>query len=624
MRGRFPLYYQELFLIRSSIIKILIIQGSLKAFLDNPAESIHANVDPGSLKHVARIVYHWVYKRILFEDLTRNKILSTIELYRLFAASQEDLRFRSLSDIIRAVVLYGDVLSYWKDMDLHPMTKDLLIQLTRVSRPAIEELKVCRSDRILKVGILWVRMLCTVLVPYLPVEKKKSEKTDIATPQINPDKKPPASNGTKESYRFNEPSAAIKDDADLAPLEGPLPPMLDEPAHPELRDTIRSLVQDQDDKSNSLKNNAVVDALSESAKETLQTFGKSIEMAGGQANKWEDMRSDLLEKALSKDAFMAGPIEGTPVGGHEVTVNFGGEQKNTGELFDRPIELSEDLPACELLAQRAQPITRELEKNLYPNLQEKVQLLRFRTNGSLDPARLACGYFSSAIFRSYPVREIADQRGRPVLVIACDGSGSLNSKQMQMVKLLSASYLGATRKTDLKLLAALYHSGTIREGVSGPLVRWIYHPKKSSSTSVRQQALRAVASLPDSGTGVQADALSLSFILDEAKQLARGKMIYLILISDTAWNRSFRTSLSGQEEVYTFFKNSYTEMQDRLNTTLVALGVEAETGFEDLLDTVIPVCSSELDNPELVAKKIGVYVASCIRERKRLCARSEQ
>ena len=33
MRGRFPLYYQELFLIRSSIIKILIIQGSLNNIL---------------------------------------------------------------------------------------------------------------------------------------------------------------------------------------------------------------------------------------------------------------------------------------------------------------------------------------------------------------------------------------------------------------------------------------------------------------------------------------------------------------------------------------------------------------------------------------------------------------
>ena len=104
--------------------------------------------------------------------------------------------------------------------------------------------------------------------------------------------------------------------------------------------------------------------------------------------------------------------------------------------------------------------------------------------------------------------------------------------------------------------------------------------------------------LPDSGTGAQSDALSLAFILNEARQIARGNMIYLIVISDTAWNRSFDNEKSGFEEVRSYFENVYDEMGDKLHTTLVALGVSTETGFEDLLDRVIAVSSEELKTME--------------------------
>ena len=61
-----------------------------------------------------------------------------------------------------------------------------------------------------------------------------------------------------------------------------------------------------------------------------------------------------------------------------------------------------------------------------------------------------------------------------MVLIACDGSGSLNHKQMQMLKLLA--WLESTAKSEIQVLAGLYHSGSIRPGVSGPLVQWIYHP----------------------------------------------------------------------------------------------------------------------------------------------------
>jgi hypothetical protein len=152
--------------------------------------------------------------------------------------------------------------------------------------------------------------------------------------------------------------------------------------------------------------------------------------------------------------------------------------------------------------------------------------------------------------------------------------------------------------------------------VSGPLVQWIYHPQKTPVLT-RKESARALVALPSYGTGAQSDALSLAFMLGEARQLARGRMIYLILLSDCAWNTSFRTGKNGKEEVYAFFETAYQDHPGKLNTTLVALGVAGETGFEALLDKVVVVNEEQLLDPAAVAGRIGTYVASCLKERRR-------
>jgi hypothetical protein len=122
---------------------------------------------------------------------------------------------------------------------------------------------------------------------------------------------------------------------------------------------------------------------------------------------------------------------------------------------------------------------------------------------------------------------------------------------------------------------------------------------------------------PDSGSGAQSDALSLAFMLEEARVLARGRMIYFVVLSDCAWNISFQGGQPGKEEVYSFFRSAYEELKRTLHSTLVGLGVSGETGFEGLLDKVITVQSEELTDYAGVARKIGLYVASCMKERRR-------
>ena len=94
-------------------------------------------------------------------------------------------------------------------------------------------------------------------------------------------------------------------------------------------------------------------------------------------------------------------------------------------------------------------------------------------------------------------------------------------------------------------------------------------------------------------------------------------MIYLILITDCSWNRSFHTEKTGMEEMTGFFQSLKTDMDEKLHTTLVGLGLNGECGFEELLDKVILLDKNELTNTVEAAEKINLYVASCMKERRR-------
>ena len=566
----------------------------LNKYLENPAEHDDLRVDPDSYREVAKIVTKLVQVRLLLEDLSRYPFGTSVEIYRLFSASQQNAKFRSVSEILRAVILYGDILPDWQDQELHPMTRIMLGDLIRRCNPFFDDLPQTPSHRLVHVGIDWVRALCLSLAPYLP-----GPEPEAAEPESVP------GGPGEESYRFKKEKGIRQPTERIRPLDGPTPPTLFDPANQE--QAVKSLVGG---------NNRGKPAEDDFIQQLINDFADAVSKAGGQQPAWEDMRSDVLEHTLRGGDFSQGPIQGNPVEGHEVTVRLGKDEVAGGEIFDRPVELSEDDQAYAELLQSCAPIVQVLKKNLYPNVKEIPEEERLRTSGSLDANRLPMADYSQVIFRRYRIREKADPRGKPVVLIACDGSGSLNHKQMQMLKLLAAAWLESTAKSEIQVLAGLYHSGSIRPGVSGPLVQWIYHPRKTPVLT-RKEATRALVALPPSGTGAQSDALSLAFMLEEARHLARGRMIYLILLSDCAWNRSFNTKNNGKEEVYDFFETAYQEHPGKINTTLVALGVNGETGFEALLDKVLVVNEKQLTEPAAVAGQIGTYVASCLKERRR-------
>jgi len=54
----------------------------------------------------------------------------------------------------------------------------------------------------------------------------------------------------------------------------------------------------------------------------------------------------------------------------------------------------------------------------------------------------------------------------------------------------------------------------------------------------------------------------------------------------------------------------------------VALGVENETGFENLLDKVIKISKKELTDYVAVADRISSFVAGCLKEQRQHSSRN--
>jgi hypothetical protein len=491
------------------------------------------------------------------------------------------------------------------------VTKVLFRKLEEVSEIYFEHLPTAKSHELVVLGEEWVVEICRALAPHLPPPNEEEETKN----RSHMDRLQEEDADSEPRYSNRKKLPELTDH--IPPLDEPKAPALFPPKNPiqqVLSDMVSSMNVGADDTSKDPDREESEDI--KAVAEVLKQFNETLNQSCGQHENWEDIRSEIVERTLKNASFSKGPIEGNPTDGHSVNVHLGGNQEASGESYDRPVELSDNETAYQNLVDEAEPITRSLKRILYPNVEQVAETQRICSGGTLDPARIAMAFFSETIFKRYIIVEEPDKRGRPVLLIACDGSGSLNKDQMAMLKNMACAWLIATAMSRIEVLAALFHSGEYRKNQSGPLVQWMYHPRKTPATS-RKDAARSLVSLPDSGTGAQSDALSLAFMLEEARKIARGRTVYLVLITDCAWNRSFMTEMSGQEEVYNYFQWAYDEFGEKLHTTLVALGVENETGFENLLDKVIKISQQELTDYVAVADRISSFIATCIKEQRR-------
>ncbi|MCK4787825.1 MAG: hypothetical protein KAV87_28985, partial [Desulfobacteraceae bacterium] len=272
----------------------------LRSYMKNPAGADGVTADPATYKKVAETVARWVQTRLLIEDLSRGASLSTVEIYRLFSASQQGIKFNSLSEIIRSVMLYGDVLPDWEDGfdHIHPLTRDLLKDITVTSTPFFEAISLVKRSIVFTVGIhlgfRWIRSVCKAIAKYLPRlrEKEPGKRRDRTTPKIHDIPYPKAKQ--RQEHGFGNEQCHGENAQKIAPLEGPNPPSLHEAI--DAAQHVSNAIMNG--KSGDRAKETKTEIQGEETAEALADFDEAIEGAGGQHREWEDMRSDLVERSL--------------------------------------------------------------------------------------------------------------------------------------------------------------------------------------------------------------------------------------------------------------------------------------------------------------------------------------
>lgn len=595
---------------------------ALKGYLEHADELDQVDVEPAIYKRMAKLVAERVQSRLLLEDLRRAQGLGAVEYYRLFMAAQQATSYPSVPAIVAAVVLFGDVLPDWRSVDLHPLTQSVLQAVWAASEEPLGQLATTRPQALVALGQRWTKAICRSLVAFLPL--KGGPKPSPLRPGLTPDmlESLPKELRERMRQRFSEPSAeSPTPDGKLAPLGDRRPPALFDPESTAASLAAAAAPQLREPGGPGSEGQAGEPGVNPTgpgreASKIVRELSEAVDRAAGQPQGWEDMRSDRVTLALRQAALGEGPMEGSATDGHVVEVSLGDREAHKGEIFERALPLSDDVAAYQALLADAAPVTQALRRNIYPSVAQVPELQRLCVAGGLDPGRLHLGGISEVVFRRFPVAERADERGRPVLLIACDASGSLSKEEMRMAKLLSAGWMLSTVGRRMHVLAALYHSGEVRQGQAAKLVQWMHHPRKTPALG-RKDALRGLLSLPESGTGVQADAVSVTFLVNEAEQVARGATVFLILISDTRWNRCLGGRRDGRLEMLDCVRTLKQRLGDKLHITLVALQQSGLSGFDEVVDAVVPVSRQELKSPPDVAQRIASYVSGCMRERRR-------
>ena len=573
---------------------------------------LHPACQPAAREAAWRQITNALGNRAILEEAARYEGAHYVEHYRLFQASQCSLRFTYLNDVVEAAVLFGDLLPSVDVLSVHPMTRQLLKLLTRHSQPYFLALPETKLRDFLQLFSAWALDLFDAMAPMLP-----SKDADRARP---PRDTAGADRDADTEYSYGDPGHNHKASAsEVPPWEQPQPPILS------LQNNAENALQDIMSARTSPgaaagESDSVADEACNEMREAVNEFQKAVLEASGQTSEWEDVREDILEQKLAAAGFSKGPMEGSPTEGQSVEFTLNGESVG-GQLKDRPTDLCEDPAVVGKLQREAAPISDALRRNLYPSEKEQPHIEHIHTSGQLDAKRLPVAGICKAVFRRYRILKEPTPRGKAVLLIAADGSASLSDEQMKMCKLLMTGWLESAHRANVQVLAGLYHSGDAYSCLSSPLVQWIYHPRKTPVMN-SAEAVRAVASLPNRGTGCQSDAISLKYMLDEAVAVARGSQIYLTLISDCAWNKCFEESEnSAEQEVAGVLELFRKDLGDRLHVTLVALEETEDDAVDRVVDKKITIEDDALDNPGEVAESIGAYVASCIRERRRAARR---
>ena len=558
-------------------------------------------VDKDFFRKMLEIIQQSVSERLAYEELMQSDLKQVIEAYRFFLAANDQLEFHYFTEITRATIILGDLLPEFQEMELDETTKEMLADIRNLSVPFFEELKEAVPAQYYEIGSRWIKQVGKRISRYLP----RSGCSAGTIPQ-----------GSSQARSISRTGGGLPRsvDEEFPGFDKKSPPLLEPPSR--LEDIISMDMKDHPvplDMKKQTSGDGLPDHLKEMMSE-LSNIAQTIKNASGQRNN-EDTRSDILLSELLNSPFAAGSIQGTSMEGNEVEISMGEDGSVTGQIFDRALELSYNLPEVDKLKAEARPLSDKIKADLYPNSEEILITERIRSSGCIDAGRLPYYEFTNAIYKRFITEHQLQKEGKSLMLLVCDGSGSMNSKKFKMLRLLSVAWLESTIKSQIQVMAGIYNDGSISQGRYGAKMEWIYHPRKTVSVS-QKEAVRAVASTPQMGGGGQKDALSLAYCLQEAESVARGNNIYMIHITDTGWINSFGTGIPPDQEIVNVVSQFKDKRKGQLHYTLVGLDTNDAGGIDQVLDEFISLTALELEHPYLAASKIAKYSSSILKKHK--------
>jgi hypothetical protein len=566
----------------------------------------HIQTDAEALNKLLDVISGTITERLVYEELKKRGLESEIESFRIFLASSSLLEFISLPGIIKAVILFGDLLPDESLVPINPFSQILVKVVTSASAPYQNRLVDAKPDDLLNIGIQWVKHLMHELHMFLPGNTPRS--------QLNKNHFKNIMGYSK--YIHSAPKSASEE----------LPGFNDFASRPPMFEDLDTEVILNNELSGR-KGNEIIKKSAGTAPELpedvkkfnqeITEFANSIKTASGQSS-YEDIRSDIIVQGLMKNSFSPGPVQGSAFEGSNIKLDLGGDIGNIeASIYDQPLELSFNQAEVEKLRQDSQPLVNAMRRNIYPSTEETIEIDIIKNSGSFSQ-RLPHYRFSDTIYKRYSYNLQLNKNGNASVLIVCDGSGSMNHEKTKLLKILTASWIQSTLSTRIQLLAGIYNNGGTGNGRYGPIVKWVVHPVKTQAIS-KNDYIRAVASVPAQGGGGQEDALALSYCIQETLKCAgtKNRMIYLTHLSDTQWCNSFSKGLTAEDELVNVIKHFQDKLKGKLHYTLVGLGTDRGGKVEKLADKSIFLNAAELATPYICASKIGLYVSSCLKERNR-------
>ncbi|KPK43381.1 MAG: hypothetical protein AMK72_13395 [Planctomycetes bacterium SM23_25] len=552
-------------------------------------------LDGPALAKTVGFVNEAVSMRLALDHLTRFETLLACESYRLFAGAMLDLRLPHLRDVIVSGVLLGDLvqpLAETRGHRLHPLTRRILLALAPACRQHEERLAEAVAADLPPMGRRLAERLFRALWPFLPLASQRKAPPQPAAKPPGADRRSVSLQERRVGLRVRRPEVPAEEALSL-PLHGAdelAPPAIDEGAH-------RHPVRDDDAQAQGrLAPPGQVSDKQRSAQALINRAEKSLARATA-TESWQDPRVDQVAAAARQALFRPGVVEGQILRRRWRVRAIGSGRE--GLIEEEVLLRCRDADALRRVRDGAAPIEKKLRGLRWFGQRRDVHLGRLLTRGALDRRRLCRLGISPLIRRRWTIGDMTDYRGCPVVVLAKDGSSSNTHATTFAGQILAAAFLRVAPLARIRVVAADYASG------AGPLVRWLYHPRKTPVARLLEAA-DAVAALPPKGQGRNEDILSISYILTETvAALDAGDTVHVINVTDGKFNDDIGAIRSMVRDLH---------RRRGLTYSLVVLGgAPAELPEADHL---VRVPESELGDPHCIAERIARHVHQLVIRRR--------